>query len=441
MSARETALRVLTSRRTGGAWADAALKSQLGRDGLSGPEAALCSRIVYGVIQNRLLLDFYLAAYCSQKPDHLQPPLPDILRIGAYQILFLDKVPHSAAVNTSVELAKTAGRGQAAGLVNAVLRKIAQNKDGLPPIPEGDEAKYLSIRYSHPRWLVKRLLTLLGREETERFLAEDNSQPPTEAQVNPLRGSAAELREALESKGVTVEPHPWLPDCLLLSGTGDLERLRAFQEGRFYIQDGAARLAVLALDVRPGNRMLDVCAAPGGKSFAAAITMGDRGEVLSCDLHEKKLRRIQDGAARLGLTCIETAAADGRSRRPEWVEQFDAVLVDAPCSGLGIIRKKPDIRYKKADDLFALPVVQHDILDNASAYVRPGGVLVYSTCTILPEENGQTADAFLAEHPDFSRETFTLPFLGQVPGEVTLWPQRHGTDGFYICRMRRNTVS
>lgn len=441
MSARETSLRVLTSCRTGGAWADAALKSQLGRDGLSGPEAALCSRIVYGVIQNRLLLDFYLAAYCSQKPDHLQPPLPDILRIGAYQILFLDKVPDSAAVNTSVELAKTAGRGQAAGLVNAVLRKIAQNKDGLPPIPEGDEAKYLSIRYSHPRWLVKRLLTLLGREETERFLAEDNSQPPTEAQVNPLRGSAAELREALESEGVTVEPHPWLPDCLLLSGTGDLERLRAFQEGRFYIQDGAARLAVLALDVRPGNRMLDVCAAPGGKSFAAAITMGDRGEVLSCDLHEKKLRRIQDGAARLGLTCIETAAADGRSRRPEWVEQFDAVLVDAPCSGLGIIRKKPDIRYKKADDLFALPVVQHDILDNASAYVRPGGVLVYSTCTILPEENGQTADAFLAEHPDFSRETFTLPFLGQVPGEVTLWPQRHRTDGFYICRMRRNTVS
>lgn len=441
MSARETALRVLTSCRTGGAWADAALKSQLGRDGLSGLEAALCSRIVYGVIQNRLLLDFYLAAYCSQKPDHLQPPLPDILRIGAYQILFLDKVPDSAAVNTSVELAKTAGRVQAAGLVNAVLRKIAQNKKNLPPIPEGDEAKYLSIRYSHPRWLVKRLLTLLGREETERFLAEDNSQPPTAAQVNPLRGSVAELREDLESEGVTVEPHPWLPDCLLLSGTGDLERLRAFQEGRFYIQDGAARLAVLALDVKPGEQVLDVCAAPGGKSFAAAIAMGDRGEVLSCDLHEKKLRRIQDGAARLGLTCIETAAADGRSRRPEWVEQFDAVLVDAPCSGLGIIRKKPDIRYKKADDLFALPVVQHDILDNASAYVRPGGVLVYSTCTILPEENGQTVDAFLAEHPDFSRETFTLPFLDQVPGEVTLWPQRHGTDGFYICRMRRNTVS
>lgn len=441
MSARETALRVLVSCRAGGAWADAALKARLGRDGLSAADAALCSRIVYGVMQNRLLLDFYLAAYCSQKPDHLQPPLSDILRIGAYQILFLDKVPDSAAVNTSVELAKTAGRGQAAGLVNAVLRKIVQNKGGLPPIPEREDAQYLSIRYSHPKWLVKRLLALLGREETERFLAADNSQPPAAAQVNPLRGSTAELREALEAEGVGVEAHPWLPDCLLLSGTGDLERLRPFQEGRFYIQDPAARLAVMALDIGPGSRVLDVCAAPGGKSFAAAIAMEDRGGVLACDLHEKKLKRIQDGAARLGLTCIETAAADGRSRRSDWVVQFDAVLVDAPCSGLGIIRKKPDIRYKKADDLFALPVVQHDILDNAAAYVRPGGVLVYSTCTVLPEENSQTADAFLAEHPDFSRESFDLPSLGRVPGEVTLWPQRHGTDGFYICRMRRNTGS
>lgn len=437
MSARETALRVLVSCRAGGAWADAALRAQLGRDGLSGPEAALCSRIVYGVTQNRLLLDFYLTAYCSQKPDHLQPPLLDILRIGAYQILFLDKVPDSAAVNTSVELAKTAGRGQAAGLVNAVLRKIVQNKDSLPPIPEREDAQYLSVRYSHPKWLVKRLLDILGREETERFLAAGNSQPPAAAQVNPLRGSAAELREALAAEGVSAEYHPWLPDCLLLSGTGDLERLDAFRKGMFYIQDPAARLAVMAMDVKPGDRVLDVCAAPGGKSFAAAAAMGDRGRVLACDLHEKKLKRIRDGAERLGLTCLETAAADGRNCPSDWAGQFDAVLVDAPCSGLGIIRKKPDVRYKRADDLFSLPVVQHDILDSASACVRPGGVLVYSTCTVLPEENGQTADAFLAEHPEFSRESFDLPSLGRVPGEITLWPQRHGTDGFYICRFRR----
>lgn len=437
MSARETALRVLCSCRTGGAWADAALQVQLGRDGLTGPEASLCSRIVYGVIQNRLLLDYHIADCCTQKPDHLQPPLLDILRIGAYQILFLDKVPDSAAVNTSVELAKAAGRGQAAGLVNAVLRKISRNREALPSIPEGNEAKYLSIRYSHPKWLVKRLLTMLGREEAERFLAADNSQPPAAAQVNPLWGTAALLCEALEAEGVKAQMHPWLPDCLLLSGTGDLKCLKSFREGGFYIQDPAARLAVMALDVKPGDQVLDVCAAPGGKSFAAAIAMENRGCIMACDLHENKLKRVREGAERLGFSCIETAAADGRTRRPEWVERFDAVLVDAPCSGLGIIRKKPDVRYKKADELFSLPVVQHDILDNAAAYVRPGGVLVYSTCTILPEENSQTADTFLTEHPEFSREMFSLPSLGQVPGEITLWPQRHGTDGFYICRMRR----
>lgn len=437
-SARETALRVLVSCRTNGAWADAALKAQLGRGNrLSGPDAALCSRIVYGVMQNRMLLDFYIGAYCSQKPDHLQPPLLEILRIGAYQILFLEKVPDSAAVNTSVELAKLARRGQASGLVNAVLRKISQNKNALPAVPDRDAAQALSIRYSHPKWLVKRLLTLLGRE-AEAFLAANNGVAPLTVQVNPLRTTAEELTAELGEAGVTARPHPWVSGCLELSGVGDLSRLPAFLAGKFMVQDPAARLVSLIADVQPGQKLLDVCAAPGGKSFSAAFSMEDRGAILACDLHEHKLKRIQEGAARLGLGCIETAAADGRRQNPEWVDAFDVVLVDAPCSGLGIIRKKPDTRYKKADDLFTLPVVQAAILDNTAAYVRPGGTLLYSTCTILPEENEQVTDAFLAEHPDFSRESFVLPLpVGKTDGQLTLWPQRHGTDGFYICRMRR----
>lgn len=439
-SARETALRVLVSCRTHGAWADAALKAQLSRDGLSGPEAALCSRIVYGVMQNRILLDFYIGAYCSQKPDHLQPPLLEILRIGAYQILFLEKVPDSAAVNTSVELTKLAKRGQASGLVNAVLRKISQNKNALPTIPDRDTAQFLSIRYSHPKWLVKRLLALLSREEAEAFLAADNGVAPLTVQVNPLRTTVEALTAELAEAGVAARPHPWVPGCLGLSGSGDLTRLPAFQAGKFLVQDPAARLVSLIAEVRPGQKLLDVCAAPGGKSFSAAFAMEDQGTILACDLHENKLKRIQEGAARLGLGCIETAATDGRRQTPDWVETFDIVLVDAPCSGLGIIRKKPDTRYKKADDLFTLPVVQAAILDNAAAYVRPGGILVYSTCTILPEENEQITDAFLAEHPDFSRESFTLPQpVGETDGQLTLWPQRHGTDGFYICRMRRQS--
>ena len=437
-SARATALRVLVSCRTNGAWADAALKAQLSRDGLSGPDAALCSRIVYGVMQNRMLLDHYIGAYCSQKPDHLQLPLLDILRIGAYQILYLDKIPDSAAVNESVELAKMNKRGQAAGLVNAVLRKISKNKDDLPAIPDKDAERYLSIRYSHPKWLVKRLVNLLGREEAEAFMAADNGVSPMTIQVNPLKTTQEALMEELSQQGVTAKPHAWVPGCLELSGTGDLTALSAFREGKFMVQDGAARLVSLIADVKPGQKVLDVCAAPGGKSFSSAFAMEDNGKITSCDLHENKLKRIYEGGERLGLTCIETVTADGRDHRADWDGKFDTVLVDAPCSGLGIIRKKPDTRYKKADELFTLPVIQAAILENAARYVRPGGTLVYSTCTILPEENEQVTDAFLAEHPDFTKDAFVLPDpVGKTDGSLTLWPQRHETDGFYICRMKR----
>lgn len=437
MNARKEALAVLSACRMRGAWADAALNAHLKE--LSPADAGLCSRIVYGVIQNETLLDFYLSGFCTQRLDHLQPPLADVLRIGAYQILFLDRVPDSAAVHTSVELAKDAGRGQAAGLVNAVLRRLCREKDALPPIPDREEAKYLSIRYSHPKWLVKRLLALLGREGTEAFLACSNSQPAAAAQVNTCRCSSVAAMRALEAEGVQAVPHPWLPDCLLLRDTGDLERLKAFRDGMIYIQDPAARLAVLAAALRPESRVLDVCAAPGGKSFAAAAAMGDRGEIVACDLHKNKLKRIREGAARLGLTSIRAEAADGRVFQEKWLDGFDLVLVDAPCSGLGILRKKPDIRRKKADDLFALPVVQSAILENAARYVRPGGTLLYSTCTILPEENEEVTDAFLGTHPGFSRERFSLPVpIGTAEGQITLWPHLHDTDGFYICRMTRH---
>lgn len=438
MSARETALRVLISCRTNGAWADAALKAQLERDGLRGADAALCSRMVYGVVQNRLLLNHYIGAYCSQKPEHLQPPLLEILQLGAYQILFLDKVPDSAAVNESVNLAKIFKRGQAAGLVNAVLRKISVNKSDLPAIPDRDIDRYLSIRYSHPKWLVKRLISILGKEEAEQFLAANNGVAPLTVQVNTMKISEDGLREELCAAGVEIKNHAWVSGCLELSGAGDLNRLSAFETGKLLVQDPAAKLVSAISGVKPGDRVLDVCAAPGGKSFSTAIAMGDTGEIIACDLHENKLKRILEGAERLGLSCIKTEAADGRIFRPEWEHAFDLVLVDAPCSGLGIIRKKPDTRYKKADDLFALPVIQAAILENASRYVRSGGVLIYSTCTVLPEENEQVSDAFLTEHPEFSRESFSLPEpVGKTDGQLTLWPQRHDTDGFYICRMRR----
>lgn len=437
-TARSTALRVLTACRTASAWADAALNAQLARNRLPEQDAALATRIVYGIMQNQLYLDHCLSSYCTQKINHLQPPLADILRIGAYQIIYLDRIPDSAAVNESVNLAKLSGRSKASGLVNAVLRKVSQNKNQLPPVPKFPVLRRLSIQYSHPKWLVKRLLTLLGEVETEAFLQCNNHGAPVTIQTNPIKTTTEDLLSHLTTAGVTAKPHPWIPDCLELNGTGDLTKLESFRQGTFQVQDGAAKLVTLAATPMPGNTVIDVCAAPGGKSFSLAMAMGNQGKIVSCDLHPNKLKRVQEGANRLGLSCIETIAADGKVPQPGWAACADVVLVDAPCSGLGIIRKKPDIRYKKPNDLFALPVIQTAILENAATYVKPGGTLVYSTCTILPEENEQLTDAFLAEHPEYSREPFDLPKpVGKVDGQITFWPQKHDTDGFYICRMKR----
>ncbi len=435
MSARDIALRVLSACRRSGAWADAALSAELSREMPNAADAALSSRIVYGVLQNRILLDYYLAACCTQRLDHLQQPLPDILRIGAYQILFLDKVPDHAAVSEAVEQAKANKRGAAAGLVNAVLRKLSRNKTCLPALP-GDAAERLCVETSHPRWLADKLTTALGADEAAAFLRADNELAPITAQVNPLKTTRDKLIEALRGAGIEAKPHRWAPDCLGLVGAGDLATLSAFYRGEFLVQDAAARLVSLVSGIRPGMTVLDVCAAPGGKSFSAAFAMGNRGRIVSCDLHENKLKRIRDGARRLGIDIIETQAADARVFRAEWENGFDVVLCDVPCSGFGIIRKKPDIRYKDPAPLAVLPEIQRAILTNASRYVRPGGVLVYSTCTVLPEENEDVTDLFLSERGAYRYEAFTLP-IGTAAGHITLLPHRHETDGFYIAKMRK----
>ncbi len=235
-----------------------------------------------------------------------------------------------------------------------------------------------------------------------------------------------------------AEPHPWLPGCFLLRDTGAVERLEAFTRGDLIVQDAAARLAALATIENGQERILDVCAAPGGKTFAMAIDRQDRASILACDVHPNKLRLIEAGAKRLGLTGIRTAAADGREHHAAWSQQADLVLADVPCSGLGIIRKKPDIRYKDPAALAELPLLQSRILGNASTYVRPGGLLVYATCTVLRAENEAVTDAFLRAHSDFTEESFVLPApVGTVSGHITLLPHRDGTDGFYICRIRR----
>ena len=280
---------------------------------------------------------------------------------------------------------------------------------------------------------------LLPEEEVEALLKWDNGEPPVTVQVNTCRATASQVIASLEEEGVTVQRHPWLPDCLILSATGDVAERTAWKEGHIYAQDPAAKLAVLAAGLTPGQKVLDACAAPGGKSFAAAIVMGDEGSITSCDLHAHKKGLIEASASRLGLTSITAQVADGKKFKKNWAEAFDTVIADVPCSGLGVIRKKPEIRYKTLEEIGGLPQIQKDILDNVANYVRPGGVLLYSTCTLRKEENEEVAQAFLAAHPQFKLEGFTLPGpIGEVAeGQCTLWPQRVETDGFFIAKFRR----
>ncbi len=441
MDARETALLTLNACERQGGWSDGVLKKQIAAAGLDSRDAALATQLCFGVLQNRILLDFYLSKFSNIPLKRLEGKVLQTLRLGLYQMLFLTRIPHSAAVDRAVELTRAHCRNpRAPGMVNAILRNLERSLDRLPTIPENDPAEYYATLYSHPVWLVRELWDRLGAEGTAAFLQADNSQPPVTAMVNTQKITGEDCARILEEEGMEAAPHPWLEGCLVLGRCGNLEQSQAFQKGLFYVQDPASRLAVLALDPKPGERVLDVCAAPGGKSFAAAIQMEDRGELWSCDLHPHKKALIQRGAQRLGLTSIRAKTVDGRTSLPEWEGAFHRVLVDAPCSGLGVIRKKPDIRYKDPELLAGLPQVQGAILDNAARYVRPGGVLVYSTCTVLDRENEGVTDAFLKVHPEFHREGFSLPGpAGEVSeGQLTLWPQIHGTDGFYICKLRKD---
>ena len=435
MGARETALSVLIACRKDGAWSNGVLKEYIRHDGLDSREAALASRLCYGVLQNRGKLDFYLRQLLTGKLKDLHPAVRDILHLGLYQILEMDKIPESAAVNESVKLAKKhcAKVRSAPGLVNAVLRNALRSKDQL------QQPQSLADRYSHPQKLIDMLGAYVGKERLEKMLAANNGAAPTVAQVNTLRTTTQALKENLQASGIDAQDHPWLPDCLVLTGTGDMEKLDAFQKGLFYVQDAAARLSVLCAGLQPGWQVLDCCSAPGGKSFAAAIEMKGQGAITSCDVHDHKIGLIQKGADRLGIEIITSRLQDAAQFVPQWEGQMDAVIADVPCSGYGIIRKKPDIRYKDPDEMNELPGLQLQILTNQARYVRPGGVLMYSTCTLVRKENEGVVEKFLKANPDFSLEKLTLPenFPENTTGMLTLVPGEYDTDGFFISRLRR----
>jgi 16S rRNA (cytosine967-C5)-methyltransferase len=383
------------------------------------------------------MLDFFLQQLLTGKVKDLHPVVRDVLHMGLYQIYELDKIPESAAVNESVDLVKKYCRTQrfAPGLVNAVLRNAVRTKGTL------NQPTTLEDRYSHPQKLIDLLESYVGKAQLEPMLAANNATPLTVVQTNTLRITTEELVARLKEEDVAALPHPWMPDCLALSNTGSLEKLQAFKDGLFYVQDAASKLAVLCAGIQPGEatRVLDCCAAPGGKTFAAAIAMEGRGKIRSCDIHRHKTTLIQKGADRLGLHNVLVREQNATENHPAWFEKMDVVIADVPCSGYGIIRKKPDIRFKNPAEMERLPDLQLEILYKQADYVKPGGTLLYSTCTLVRRENEDVVEAFLAHRPDFYLEALDLPnvFPENTTGMLTLVPGEYDTDGFFICRMRR----
>lgn len=437
MDARDVAISAITAFRKRNAWSDGFLRNKIREEELSGRDAALATSIVNGVLENSLLLNFYIGKYSSIKFNKISPGILDILQMAVYQILFLDRIPDSAAVNDAVTRARR-NNPRAAGFVNAITRKISAEKENLPEI-SGKKEEVLSIKYSHPIELVNKLSAEYGFETTEKILRANNTPAKVTARVNTLKATTEELLcKYQDQEGFSLSSAE-IPNAVYVKFSGNIEKEDVYKNGELHIQDTASQIAALTLAPKKGARILDACAAPGGKSFTIAEIMQNEGEITSCDIYEHKLSLIREGAKRLGINIIKPTLSDASEYKEEYEKAFDYVLADVPCSGLGIIRKKPDIRYKDIEDIKNLPDIQKKILSNVSKYVKPGGTLVYSTCTIISDENSNVIESFLNNNNVFFEEKEYIA-LGSIESKYgrTFLQGRSETDGFYICKLRRH---
>lgn len=439
--ARETAMKILHEVHENGAYANVALVQQLRQARLSEIDRRFVTELVYGAVKAGDTLDWMLRRYVNRPLSKIPPMVRDILRLGLYQIFFMDKVPASAACNESVELTKRYGHAGTVKFVNAVLRTAVREPEKAAfPEGRGKAAEHLALRSQHPQWLVKRWIREFGYEETERLCAFDNEQAVLSLRANTLKTTRENLSDILAEEGAAVKYSEWAPEGLLCVQHGSLDAMSSLQEGLFQVQDESSMQVAYVVDPQPGEFIIDACSAPGGKTTHMAALMKNEGRILAGDIYEHKLVRIAENAERLGIDIIETKLLDAREIGGLYAKQADRVLVDAPCSGLGVLRRKPDARWKKTPELLQeLPGLQLAILKSAAAAVKPGGILVYSTCTIAREENAAVVEAFLAAQQDFVLEDTGefLPLQKRAEKLVQLYPQRDGTDGFFIARMKR----
>lgn len=425
MTAREAALRALYDVETKNTFTNVALKEALAED-LSASDRGFATELIYGVVLNRTAIDYIISRYSKVKLKKISPWVLCILRMGIYQIYYMDRIPDSAACNESVKLAKKYSHRAGTGFVNGVLRSFSREVESFS-FPEGKSAvENISLRYSYPEWITEKLVAEYGEKRCEELYAENRKAHGVFLRVNVLKNTVEDLIEKLNSEGVECVKTE-LKNCLQVKGKLNIEELQSYADGCFSLQNISSQMAVAALDAKPGECIIDMCAAPGGKSCAIAESMNNCGSVLSFDVFDHKVDLIKKSAQRLGIEIIDAKIQDSTVLREELVESADKVLADVPCSGLGVIHKKPDIKWnRKEDDITELCDIQKRILETAAAYVKHGGVLVYSTCTILPEENRVQTEIFLNEHKEYKKVS-----------EEQILTTESGESGFYICKMIR----
>ncbi len=442
-SARELAFKILYDIFSNQAFSNISIKKHLNK-GIEPKEENLIREIVYGVLENDLYINYIISKASKTPLKKIHPKILIILKMGIYQLLFMDRIPSRAAVNESVELAKIHGHKGTVGFVNGILRNIDRNNNKFLEIREKDKSNYISIKFSHPKWLVDRWINEFGDEFTEKLCRANNSYSKLNIRVNSLKTSKNELKNKLEKYGFNISDGKYSDDILIIDNPVRLTETEEYKLGYFIIQDESSALVGQIMDPKEGSTVLDLCSAPGGKSTHIGQLMKNKGRVLSMDFYEHKIKLIEENARRLGVDIVETFVGDATKFNESLVNIADYVLVDAPCSGFGLIRRKPEIKWnRKEEDIEELVKIQRSILNNAKEYLKVGGILVYSTCTIEKEENIKMVNQFIEENNNFRLVNFENLVDGLEKEEslkqgfIQLYPHIHNTDGFFIAKMMK----
>lgn len=430
-NSRKIALTILNEIEASESYSNIKINQAIKEHGLVGLDKNFVLKLVYGVLENKILLDYYIRKMSKTRLKKIDHRILNVLRMSIFQIVFLDKVPASAAVNEGVKLTKKINY-KSTGFVNGILRNFIREQDKIQlPDKKKDKVSYYSVKYSYPDWLIERWLKEYDESFLEAFLKANNEPPALTLRVNTLRMDRESLMKALESEGLQVKKSDVIEDGIIVTDISDttLHQLQAYKKGLFFVQDEGSMLVAKRLDVAPGMKVIDVCSAPGGKSTHLAQLMNNEGEITAFDIYQHKIDKINENADRLGIEIIKATLQDAAVANEVYINSADRVLVDAPCTGFGIIRRKPEIKYNRTEkDIDTLTSLQYSILETAATYVVKDGILLYSTCSIDKAEDEEIVDKFLSNHPNFELLEDSME---------KLFPHIDGTDGFFIAKMKR----